>query len=373
MDDKIFESIMSSNRQFREINVNIIKDGADVAERISATAENFSKHVTSLVVSNFPKDDNGLAALLRSQPALRRINCCSIGKVAFEELCRTRDLEFLCAGFSQGVTGELNSLKELVHGGEISILHRVRLPKLEKLKLRLKWLTLLRPEDFVALSLSAHNLQYVEAEDLEMSLLSAIIDNFPVLKTLFVHFSSPSLDESSPPPYQQNQSLEELIIWKPLYAASVELVRGIINACPNQKRIQLYGAPLSDSQILEVIRSKSHLTHIWFSATYFDLFRRHDVVTGSLDPVLTDIIQIFRDSPKFVSLSFWGIADQRVENYLSQDMDRITVSKFSKTPFRTCLQLTKKSNIVGPFNKFDKQAESSFQQTDFLRARVSRC
>lgn len=361
--------MLASLRRFGEINVNVVKGAKGVVGKVAVIAEYFSKHTKSLVVSNFPEGDNGLAALLRSQPMLRRLNCESIGSVAFEELCRMQDLEFLCARFHQEVAGELNSLKELDFDGQILILHKVRLPKLEKLTLG-KYHSV-TSEDFVALSRSAQNLQYVESKVSEMSFLPAIIDNFPALKTLFVNSTKlAALNESRPPPSKQNRSLEELIIWKPLQPAPAELVTDIINACPNIRRMQLYGVFLNDSQILRVIRSKPQLTHFWLGATYFDLFRRRDVVTGTLDPVLMEIIQIFRDSPDFVSLSFWGIADQPVEDYLSQDADRIIVSKFSKTPFRTCLQITKKSDIADPFDKFDKQAESFFRPTNFLRLKA---
>lgn len=371
MDDNIFESMLASIREYKEINVNIGKGAKGVVERVPAIAENFSKHATSLVVSNFPEEDVGLVALLRSQPMLRRLNCESIGSVAFEELCRMQDLEFLRARFHQEVAGELNNLKELNLEGQILILRKVFLPKLEKLTLG-KYHSV-KSEDFVALSLSAQNLQYVESKVSETGFLPAIIDNFPALNTLFVNSRAlAALNVSRPPPSKQNQSVEELIIWKPLYPAPIELIVDVVNACPNIKRMQLYGVTLSDSQILEMIRSNPHLTHFWFGATYFDLFRRRDVITGSLDPVLTEIIHVFRDSPNFVSLSFWGIVDQPVEDYLSQDTERIIVLKFSKTPFRTCLQMTKKSDIAHSFDKFDKHAESFFSSTKNLRPGITK-
>lgn len=260
------------------------------------------------------------------------------------------------------IAGKLNNLKELDLDGNISILRQVVFPKLEKLTLRRSlWL---RPEDFVALSRSAKSLQHIESKNPNTNFLPAIIDSLPALNTLSVISLSDGEDNQFRPS-RQNQSLEELVIWMPMHFAPVGVVIDVINACTNLKRIQLYGVPLRDVQVLEVIRNSSQLTHFWFGATFFDLFKKRSN-EGSLDPVLMSIIDIFLGSSHFISLSLWGIVDQKVEEYLSHDADRILVSKFSKTQFKTCLKLTKKS-VFDSFEEFEKKADSYFEPKSFAR------
>lgn len=125
--------------------------------------------------------------LLRSQSKLRRLDCVSIGKLAFAELQKMRWLEVLSTDVSEIFTGKLESLKEFRFDSNSDIeyiLRSVAFPKLEKLILDTTTRCSLEIQDFVALSCSLPNLRYIEIDYVSKNFIPAIIEHCLSLKKL---------------------------------------------------------------------------------------------------------------------------------------------------------------------------------------------
>lgn len=97
-----------------------------------------------------------------------------------------------------------------------------------------------------------------------------------------------------------------------------------------------------------MIRSQPQLTHFRFNYLLGELF--------SKDPLLIEIINIFRASADLKMLCFDDIADcnkQRVEVLLTEDANRIIVEKDVETGRKCNLKLVKKSQVRYSFEKFN--------------------
>lgn len=290
--------------------------------------------------------------ILKQQHALRYFKTGYITETEFDALQEMQQLEVLHANVDEDVFGELKSLKELkFRTSNCSVMRQVLMPKLERLLLSTAChQNSLKADDFVALSLSAQNLQHIRMEYNKIDFLAAIIENFPALKTLRI-FCGHSADLSSPAPSRKNLSLEELLVdnFEP---SSMGVLFDIIMACPNLKRIKLNGIKFTEEQILELMRNHPNLTHFWFSSQYksedeYD-DRRKAIVWG---PISQEVIDVFKSSVNFIQLTIRDVADW--SRRLVNDDDQITVTKNIRPSTKLIsLKLTKKSVPHDPFKDF---------------------
>lgn len=291
--------------------------------------------------------DQKLATVLKNQTAMLDLECGAVGSLAFDEILKMEDLRVLKCHFAEDVVGGMRSLKKLDINYNCSVLRQLILPNLEELKVEEG-----SPdaEHFLALSRSARNLQHVEISCYEFNFLSVIIGNFPALKTLVARAGSSDDDFFHPAPSRPNQSLEELIIDKPLWAAPMEPVFETVKACPNLKRVQLHGLRFTGRQLLVLMQNLNHLTHFWFGSPFWNIFGESE----GIDPALKEMINIFKNSPNFVYLAILGIWDwgeeESVEDLLEDDAERIIVEKPIKPRFGTCdVKLVKGANARESF------------------------
>lgn len=314
-----------------------------------------------------------LAKNLKTQLALRYLQCAYIDKANFELLRKLPQLEVLHADVSEdaSVTGALESLKVLwIHTSDCSIMRQVSLPKLEKLILcRTCYNHSLKSEDFVALSRKPQNLQHIEINYVKIDFLGTIIEHFPALKTLLINsdYARNEADFSGPPPRHQNLSLEELIVGKYSPTPTGSLHEAII-ACPKLKRIMLKGVEFTEQQIVVLMRNLPELTHFWFSSHYF-FESDEDDEDGEArvwGPVPMGMIDVFKSSPRFVNLTVHLVADWG-EQRLVDDNDRITVTKLSGPCIdQIGLKMVKKSAVPDPFKNFhDRQMGDGLKDYKF--------
>lgn len=279
--------------------------------------------------------DIELAVLLNSQHALRHLQCGIIGNASFTELRQMPNLGILHAGFDENMTGELENVKDL----EIeNISTKVTFPKLEKLSVVGPSFPL--HEHFAALSGISKNLQHIEIAHVKINILPVIVEHFQRLKTLVLNCTTNEGCTRRPPPIQ-NLCLEELIIRNRDRNSPMGPVYGTINACPNLKRIQLYDATLPEHHILGLIQNHPRLTHFRISNSD-GFFRGRSSKVVFLDPLSMKIINIFRSPPAIVQLDFSGVFDwgnQKVEDLLGADADRINITKETRPHIDLCVLL----------------------------------
>lgn len=291
------------------------------------------------------KDDKLLAKILKQQPTLRVLLGGPIGWAAFKELRKMPNLEVLRGEFPAEVTGELRNLKELRVSGDCFIVEKVALPKLITFKLhegdphedeecRFIEHNTLEAEQVLALSRNAPNLQNIAIRnnsDFRNSYLPTIIDNFMELESLRLEPLKAFWE--FPQPTRHNLSLKKLIIHRqqPLSDDLDASFYATIAWCPSLERISLHDIIFTKHEILNLIESRPQLTHFSFGFEHGkDLFNEQGA--DFLDPVLLAIIDVFRNSPAFVFLRFYSIAEfgkQLLEDALAGDVGRIEVTKFA--------------------------------------------
>lgn len=228
-------------------------------------------------------------------------------------------------------------------------------PKLERLLLNSACRgNALAPDDFVALSRSAQNLQHIKIEYRGINFLGTIVEQFPKLKTLHI-FSGGNGDIAGVAPSRRDSSLEEIIFEK-FTPAPMSVLYETIKACPNLKRVKLNGAQFTEDQIVVLARSLPHLTHFWFSSQFsskndsFDDDDSDDEAVAWGD-VPMRMINVFKSYPGFVHLTVKNVVDWGNQR-LVDDTDRITVTKISG-PGVCSLELVKKL-VADPFKNFHK-------------------
>lgn len=305
------------------------------------------------------REHHQVALMLENQTSLRRLH---VNAVGIDDWPIEESSEVPSAGVTVEDV-ELMNLIELrvdIHrNANYSVLRQVVFPKLVKLALDLGSLD---SERLIQLSRdlkkSAQNVQHIEIRNRSrtgptIDYVPTIVEVFPALKTLHV-----DLLESRP-----NQSLEELIFrnYNVVDRRSTSFYDAI-NSCSNLKRIQLFAVHVSEQQILGVVRNHPHLTHFWCLSARLAMFSGH--TEENLDPVLAQVINVFRNSQNFLCLSLLKITDwrdQQLEDMLAEDAERIIVSKYQHWSYDTCLSLTKKSEVPDPFENFhEKRITRSF-------------
>lgn len=313
--------------------------------------------------------DEELAAILQQQQKLRVFLGGSIGSAAFNELCRMPKLEVLRGYSTENMAGELKNLKELLVAGwqgcRQIIRDEVALPALITFKLyerqgRQGQPSGLGTEQVVTLSHIAPKLQKIALRTNRQRLptstyLPTILDSFTELKSLRLE---QILDGYRfPPPTRKNLSLTELVIHRQglheIYYDADEYYFSLINWCPNLERISLHDIVSTKHAILNLILQRQpHLTHFSFGFEHkTDFFNENTV--ESLDLTMKTIINVFRNSPHFVSLRLYPMpefATQLIEEALAVDAARIRVTKFNA--YQLCgFALSKK--VDDPFKRFN--------------------
>lgn len=295
------------------------------------------------------EDERSLTAFLKQQPALRELLYGAIGSASFDELRKMRNLEVLRGELTGGVRGQLANLKELRFFGDASILLQVTFPKLTTFMLREGWADnepeepdvepeplpgLLGPEHIISMSRSSPNLKHIAVKTNRIDFLPTILENYAQLETLRVEPLAGSA-LVFPPPSRPHLSLKQLVIERQIIRNVIPdaSVYQTVAMCPNLERVCLGEIVFTKHEILSFIQSHPRLTHFYFGPEIEEgplMFNEHGTGAGFLDPTLLEIIEIFRNSPHFVFLRFFTIADwgdQRIEDLLGDDADLIQVTK----------------------------------------------
>lgn len=137
-----------------------------------------------------------------------------------------------------------------------------------------------------------------------------------------------------------------------IYEEAGDIYRALIGWCPNLERIPLHDIVSTKHEILNfILQRRPRLTHFSFCFEHVkDLFDKNTV--GSLDPTMKSIINVFRNSPNFISLRLYLIpnfATQLLEDALADDKERIRVRKFGA--YKLCGFVFSKK-VEDPFKGF---------------------
>lgn len=263
---------------------------------------------------------NGLNAVLRKQPELRHLTTFLISDATFDRVCRLRKLErlniMLDSVEEKSSIGRLNNLLNLVYLELLdhsrydvefwpgsSFLGRLKLPKLQKMKLHIK--EELDPELFVDLAGGVANLQELEIHSGRVRFLSQAIASLQSLKT-FTVIQTIEVGTKVTVPTRTNESIEKLHICMPFCGGKP--MYDLINACPNVKQMALREFGRLDAGLLECVRRLAKLTNFYFTDRSPRDFRMNE----QLDPSLAGIIEHFLKTPNFAELFIDRIPDFKI-------------------------------------------------------------